>query len=159
MTKPTYDTHVLPFLDKIEEWAGAGLSDAQIAKNLGIGCSTYYRYKNANPAFAQALRSSKEAADREVENALYKNAVGYTYTEEAPAKVKTVTYHPDTGKKLSETEEVVAAPTVKYRQPETAAAKFWLQCRQRERWGDRIEDTRDREIKVVLEGLPADYAQ
>lgn len=35
--KSLYDEIVKPHLDKIVEWAAAGMTDADIMKNLGIG--------------------------------------------------------------------------------------------------------------------------
>lgn len=42
MTK--YETHVRNRLSEIEAWAKAGVSDKQIAKNLGIAYSTFRQY-------------------------------------------------------------------------------------------------------------------
>lgn len=61
-------------LVRIRGWAMDGLSDAQIARNIGIGRTTFYKWKNEHTEFANALILSKEVADREIENALYKAA-------------------------------------------------------------------------------------
>lgn len=61
-------------LVRIRGWAMDGLSDAQIARNIGIGRTTFYKWKNEHAEFANALILSKEVADREIENALYKAA-------------------------------------------------------------------------------------
>lgn len=61
-------------LVRIRGWAMDGLSDAQIARNIGIGRTTFYKWKNEHVEFANALILSKEVADREIENALYKAA-------------------------------------------------------------------------------------
>ena len=39
----------------IQKWGETGLSDEQIAKQLGIGKRILYEYKNENPQFAQTL--------------------------------------------------------------------------------------------------------
>ena len=65
----------------VEAWARDGLIDEQIAKNLGIGWTTLKEYKNKYPSFLSALKDGKKVVDIEVENALYKRALGYSYVE------------------------------------------------------------------------------
>ena len=59
----------------LEGWARDGLTDEQIAHNMGIGARTLYEWKNAYPQIAQTLKKTKEVVDRAVENALYKKAI------------------------------------------------------------------------------------
>lgn len=59
----------------IEGWARDGLTDDQIAHNIGINVATLYKWKNAHSEICDALKKSKEVADRAVENALYKKAL------------------------------------------------------------------------------------
>ena len=66
---------------KIEGWARDGLTDEQIAHNMGISPSTLYEWKKKYPEISEALKKGKEVVDREVENALLKRALGYEYEE------------------------------------------------------------------------------
>lgn len=59
----------------IRGWARDGLTDAQIAHNMGIAYSTFREWKDRYPAFSAVLKESKEVCDRQVENALYKAAL------------------------------------------------------------------------------------
>ena len=59
----------------VEGWKRDGLSDEQIAHNLGIALSTLSDYKNKYPEFSGAIKRGKEVVDFEVENALYKTAM------------------------------------------------------------------------------------
>lgn len=68
-------------LVKIEGWARDGLTDEQIAINIGIRRPTLYDWKKKHPDISDALKRGKEVVDRQVENALFKSAVGYEYTE------------------------------------------------------------------------------
>lgn len=68
-------------LIKIEGWARDGLTDEQIAHNIGIQRTTLYDWKNKHPDISDALKKGKEVIDRQVENALLKRALGYEYTE------------------------------------------------------------------------------
>lgn len=64
----------------LEGWARDGLTDEQIANNMGIACSTFYDWKKKNSEFSEALKKNKEVVDYEVENALFKNAMSGNVT-------------------------------------------------------------------------------
>lgn len=59
----------------IEGWSRDGLSQQQIANNLGINVDTLIEYKKKYSDFSEALKKGKEVVDFEVENALYKSAM------------------------------------------------------------------------------------
>lgn len=67
-------------LTLLEAWARDGLTNEQIAKNMGINPSTLYDYMNKFIEISNALKKGKEVVDIEVENALLKRALGYTIT-------------------------------------------------------------------------------
>lgn len=62
-------------LTLVQGWARDGLTDDQIAHNIGIRRSTLYEWKNKHTDFADSIKKSKEVADFEVESALYKKAL------------------------------------------------------------------------------------
>ena len=62
-------------LIRIGGWARDGLTDEQIARNMGISPSTLYDWKNKHPEISEALKNTKDVVDREVENALLKEAL------------------------------------------------------------------------------------
>jgi len=64
----------------VEGWARDGLTDEQIAKNLGISKDTFYQYKKRYSDFSDSLKRGKEIVDYEVENALLKNALNGNIT-------------------------------------------------------------------------------
>ena len=64
----------------VEGWARDGLTDEQIAENLGISTSTFYDYKSKHSEFSESLKKGKEVVDYEVENALLKNALSGNIT-------------------------------------------------------------------------------
>ena len=74
-----------------------------------------------------ALKRGKEVVDIEVENALFKRALGYTYTEEKVEVSK------ENGRKAVKTVQIV-----KHVMPDTTAQIFWLKNRMPE-WRDRPE--------------------
>ena len=82
MAKGKYEEWLQPEgLLKIEGWARDGLTDEQIAHNMGIAPKTLYRWKEQYCQICQSLKRGKEVIDREVENALLKRALGYSYKE------------------------------------------------------------------------------
>ena len=68
-------------LTLLEGWARDGLTDEQIAHNMGVHPSTLYDWKKRFPELSKALKKGKEVVDYQVENALLKRALGYEYTE------------------------------------------------------------------------------
>lgn len=59
----------------LEGWARDGLTDEQIAKNIGITVSTYYEWKKKYPEISESLKKGKEVVDYQVENALLSSAL------------------------------------------------------------------------------------
>lgn len=120
MAKGKYEYWLTPEgLLKIEGWARDGLTDEQIANSMGVNKATLYRWKDKYCDICNALKRGKEVVDRQVENALLKRALGYTYEE--------ITYEGGV-----ETKRVVKEVV-----PDTTAQIFWLKNRKREAWADR----------------------
>ena len=59
----------------LEGWARDGLTNEQIANNIGITAKTLYEWKNKKSDISNALKKGKEIIDFEVENALLKSAM------------------------------------------------------------------------------------
>ena len=141
MAKSKYETHVKDKLILIEAWARNGLTDEQIAKNLGIGKTTFYKYLSEHNELSELLKKSKEVVDIQVENALLKRALGYKYDE------VTKELNEDTG------ELEVTKVVTKEVQPDTTAQIFWLKNRKPEDWRDRKEVEHSGNINNPYEGL------
>lgn len=105
----------------IEGWARDGLTDKQISKNIGISESTLNDWKKKFPEFSESLKQSKEIADRQVENALHKTALGFYYEEDM----------------VTNQGDVVRVK--KYSKPNTTAQIFWLKNRKPADWRDKQE--------------------
>ena len=116
----------------IEGWARDGLIDEQIAKNMGVRRETLANWKNRFQGIRNALKKGKEVADREVENALFKRAVGYRYTE----VTEELRLNRETGKK----ELTVTKRLTKEVLPDVTAQIFWLKNRKRNEWRDRWDE-------------------
>lgn len=59
----------------LEGWARDGLTDEQIAKNIGITSTTLYDWKKKHSKISEALKKGKEVVDYAVENALLSAAM------------------------------------------------------------------------------------
>jgi hypothetical protein len=59
----------------LQGWAREGLSDEQIAHNIGINSATLYRWKKQYCKICEALKKGKAVVDFAVESALLKNAL------------------------------------------------------------------------------------
>ena len=84
MTKSTQMIASEDNLIRITAWARNGLTEEQIAKNLGISYNTFKRAKkdpDVGEQISAALIATKDVVDFEVENKLFKRAIGYEYEE------------------------------------------------------------------------------
>ncbi|MCT2893724.1 helix-turn-helix domain-containing protein [Lacticaseibacillus paracasei] len=58
----------------LANWARIGLTDEQIAHNMGISPSTYYVWKKKFPEISETIKDGKDVIDAVVVNALIKQA-------------------------------------------------------------------------------------
>ena len=133
----------------LEAWARDGLTDEQIAGNMGINVRTLYLWKKKNVQIFQSLKVGKDVADIEVENALRKKALGFRETEQTVSTRRTVEY--ENGKRVREVTEPVVTEVEKYYPPDTTAQIFWLKNRKPEQWRDKQEQKVDltEAVKIV----------
>lgn len=69
-------------LKLLQEWGKNGLTNSQIAKNMGVSERTLYGWLKRYEVLSDNLNNGKALADREIENSLYKRALGYEIQEE-----------------------------------------------------------------------------
>ena len=112
-------------LTLLEGWARDGLTDEQIANNIGISRSTLFEWRKNNQDISNALKKGKEVVDIEVENALLKKALGYT-----------ITLHKQ---KVTKDGDVVDIEEEVHIAPDTTAQIFWLKNRKKVQWRDKVE--------------------
>lgn len=165
MGKTLYKTwQAADHLAMLQGWAHDGLTDEQIAHNIGIRRTTLYDWKKRYSDIADALKHGKEVSDYEVENALFKRATGMVTVDEvtelisrneAAIKLDRVAYakkyreeHPDTpyayaaqlAKANVPTQELAVTRKAKHElPPDTTAQIFWLKNRRPDLWRDRRE--------------------
>ena len=86
MAKPKWE-QVKDKLILVEGWARDGLTNEQIASNLGISKTTFYKMLNEHSELSELLKKGKEIIDYEVENALLRRALGYKYEEKTKYRI------------------------------------------------------------------------
>lgn len=125
-------------LTRIEGWARDGLSEEQIAHNMGICYDTLNEWKKRFSDISDAIKKGKAPADQKVENALYKTATGYKVTLKKPIKIKTT--KKINGKGEVTEEHVEYHDEEIYIKPDTTAQIFWLKNRRPDRWRDKRDE-------------------
>lgn len=124
---------------KLEGWARDGLTEEQIARNMGIGYSTLQAWKNKYQDILDTLKRGKEVIDIQVENALLKRALGYRYQE--------ITEEIIEDENTGESKLVVTKRVTKEVVPDTTAQIFWLKNRKPKEWkNDPHKAELDKEI-------------
>lgn len=146
MAKGRYQEWLTPDgLLLLEGWARDGLTDEQIAGNIGINPATLYKWIDKYGEIGKAIKKGKAPVDIQVENAMLKRAMGYDYEE-----VITEVY--GDGKKH-------IRKVKKHMPGDVTAMIFWLKNRRPDKWRDKPEMKEDSETlkaaKQLLEGVPS----
>lgn len=140
---------------QLESWARDGLTDEQIASNIGITRKTLAEWKTKYSDICDTLKRGKAVVDIQVENALLKRALGYSYDEVTRERV--LDYDPSTGQVVGSHMEITK--TVKKEvQGDTTAQIFWLKNRRPEQWKDKRDVSVEGEISTnnPFKGLSTD---
>lgn len=130
---------------RVQGWARDGLSEEQIAHNMGIVRATLAEWKKKFPSLLDAIKKGKEVVDREVENAMLKRALGYDYEEVVQRPVVI-------DKETGETEMRIVQRVNKHVAPDVTAQIFWLKNRKPEEFRDKrdVDLSGHVELPVVL---------
>lgn len=170
-------------LIRLEGWARDGLTDEQIAQNIGVSIATLYNWKNKYLEILEALKRGKEIVDLQVENALLKRALGYEFREQKYAQVemsqeehyalKQVVvnrFKIDNPEATLEEIRLVELQVSKYKSvlveektkevaPDTTAQIFWLKNRKPDKWRDRQQVEHSGEITNTIQQLTPEERQ
>lgn len=105
----------------------AGATDEEIASEFGMSVRQLYRWYKLYPELCQAKTAGKNFADFEVEESLFKRALGYDIEETEVVATKD-------GKPLR------VKKVKKHIPGDVRACRLWLINRQSKRWRDRRDD-------------------
>lgn len=129
----------------ITGWCREGYTNKMLAERMGITSNTFYDWCRKSKELKEAIKQGKEVADYMVENALFKAALGFEYTE-----TKThITGKPD---KHGE-RNVKVEKTVKYFPPNVTAIAIWLNNRKPDQWKrnrDNLFEMNDNDSNITV---------
>lgn len=130
-------------LEEVTEWKIQGLSNVQIAKNLGISEPVFYEYLLRYQEFREAIEKGKIKMITELENAAFKSATGHTIQE----------------KKIEQDAEGKTKVTItdKYIPPNPAQNIFMLKNLMPKKYKDKIETEHTVNVNInKLDMLPTE---
>ena len=116
-------------LTLLKGWDRDGLTDEDIANNIGIVPSTLYKWKKEHSEISESLKKYKEIPDYKVENSLYKRANGFEHTYKT--------------QKVTKDGDIVDYKVTVYYPPDPTSIIFWLKNRQPKKWRDKVELAND----------------
>lgn len=79
--KGNYEYLVEPRLKDVENWAKVGVTEAVIARKLGISVRSLNTYKKKYPQFLQAIKQGREDLIIDVKVSMAQSAKGFYYQE------------------------------------------------------------------------------
>ena len=149
-------------LERLREMAPR-LTDAEMAKEMGISPSTYYEWLKKYPEMSEAVTRARTGADarannESVERSLLETALGGVRVLKKPMKLKSTSF--DARGRRVEKEKIVYADEEIYIQPNVKAQIFWLTNREPERWRNRVEAVLPgaNEMQIIFRGATDEEA-
>jgi len=136
-------------LDAIAGWCIMGATDEEIYTNLGVGKTTFNRWKTKHPELMELLKRKKPIANAAVIGSIYRAARGFEYEE-----VRTE-YEVDKDGKQDKILKVIK--TKKYFPPNPTLAIYYTKNRDALNWSDRqhldIQEQVSPELKQTINVL------
>ena len=114
----------------IQSWANDGLNNQEIAQKMGIGETTLYRWCNTDERIRSAIIRGRDTMTMNVENMLYKCAMGFKYTEQQVTKDGDI------------------VEVERYYEPSQEAQKFILTNRRKDKWKSKQEVALEAQVEA-----------
>jgi hypothetical protein len=109
------------FAEQATKLCKLGATDREMAEFFQVSESTFNLWKTQYPELSESLKLAKEAADKRVEQSLYRRALGYSHDSMHVSNFQG---------------QVTLTPIVEHYPPDTTACIFWLKNRRPDEWRD-----------------------
>lgn len=131
-----YEKLIEPRLDEIAEWAKT-MTAEDIARNLGVGKTSFFKYKKEKPELQEALTKGRRKLVTELYSTLVKRAKGFQYEERKQEY--------EDGILVSET------VTIKTALPDVGSIHLLLKNYDKENWSNdpNITDIKRKELELA----------
>lgn len=132
--KSKYDEVIIPRLEEIKKLLAKGTSEKEIAKYLGISYTTWKTHKRKITSFSSLVKESRGTPVEDLEQSMFKSALGFTKKIKKAMKLKEVIY--ENGKRLKETERIEFYEEEIYIAPSSSCAQFLLKNWAKDRYSN-----------------------
>jgi hypothetical protein len=112
------------FVKQAEKLCRLWATDREIADFFEVSESTLNLWKLKHPEFSEALKRTKEEMDSQVEQSLFRRAMGYSHRSEKVFQFQG---------------QIIRAETIEHYPPDPTSMIFWLKNRQPGAWRDKPE--------------------
>ena len=114
----------------IEGWARDGLTDEEIAKNIGISKQTFYDWQKKYSEISEAIKKGREPVNVILEDTAIERATEWK-------TVKEITREPRFNRETGETELAVTKEVEKKVPPDSTLLIFLMKNRMKDKYGDK----------------------
>ena len=145
--KNVYETTIKPRFDDIARWLQSGATEKQIASNLGVAESTWFKYKAAEQEFSEFLKNGRQKLVIELRGALVNRAMGFHYYEETEVK--------ELDKEINTLVTTKKERRKRYAAPDVAALNLCLKNYDKDNWSNdpRADDFKREELEMKKKAL------
>ena len=153
-----YDDYVKPYLSLVSEYSRT-MTERQIAEKLGVGYSTFNRYKEEYRELREAIKKGRQNLVVELRSSLIKRANGYDYVEtkqtteqiKLSEEMREALANAGFDKEQMESVRVVKTEIAhKHAHPDVAALNLALKNYDKENWANdpQMLDIRKKELEL-----------
>lgn len=136
--KELYTSMIQPYLSDISKYKKSGYTESEIAQKLGVSYSAFNKYKQKHEELTQALKVGNEELVVELENTLFRRALGFEHEE-----VRTVVEERG-GRQFKRIEK-----HRKFYPPSDTAIIFALKKLKPEKYGDEIKVNMEQQVVII----------
>lgn len=143
--KNKYEEVIKPREEEIKKLIAEGYSEKSIAKHLGVSYTTWKTHKSKISAFSSILSKSREKPVCELEDSMFKSAIGFTKRIKKAMKLKDVKYKD--GKKVEETERIEYYEEEIYIPPSSSNQQFLLKNWKKDMYSNNPAELQQKKIE------------